>query len=147
MIFWVVRGVKGEKMTHSISQEPYIIWLYFMVHVCKMKIFLGVFFIFSKLTFPVIRGVKGQKMAQIDKKKFLRHFISQEAYIILSWFLVHVYKIKIQHFFFTFPKFSFFGFLRDKRAKNYPKLAISVWHALYHNCRSYQQDYWYTDVQ
>ena len=38
------RGVKGQKMTkddkkicllHLISQEPYIIWLSFMVHLCK----------------------------------------------------------------------------------------------------------------
>ena len=44
---WEEEVVKGHKMTqndknfclsHSISQEPYIIWLWFLVHVCKMLI-------------------------------------------------------------------------------------------------------------
>ena len=56
LIFQVVRGVKGQKMiqddktfcpSSSISQEPYIMLLSFMVHLCKM-ISLAVFFIFSK---------------------------------------------------------------------------------------------------
>ena len=47
LIFWVVSGAKVLKMvqndnklcpSHSISQEPYIIWLSFMVHLCKMII-------------------------------------------------------------------------------------------------------------
>ena len=72
LIFWVHRGVKGQKMVqndkkfcllHSISQEPYIIWLSFMVQMCKMIIFPGVFFNFKILVFWVVRGLKGQKMA------------------------------------------------------------------------------------
>ena len=44
-IFQVVMGVKGQKMAldekkvyqlHFISQETHIIWLLFMVHLCKM---------------------------------------------------------------------------------------------------------------
>ena len=60
LIFWVHVGVKGQKMvqnykkfclSHSISQEPCIIWLSFMAQMCKM-ISPGVFFIFiSKLLF------------------------------------------------------------------------------------------------
>ena len=47
MIFWVHRGVEGPKMVqndkkfcllHSISQEPYIIWLSFMVQMWKIII-------------------------------------------------------------------------------------------------------------
>ena len=43
--FQAVGGVKGQKMTqddkkfcllHFISQEPYIMWLSFMIHLCKM---------------------------------------------------------------------------------------------------------------
>ena len=78
LIFWVHRGVKGQKMVQndkkfcllpSISQESYIIWLSFIVHICKMIISSGVFFHFSKiLIFWVHRGVKGQKMVQNDKK-------------------------------------------------------------------------------
>ena len=75
-IFWVVRGVKEQKtfqndkkfspsrfisqeprhLWHSISQEPYIIWLSFMVHMCKMIISPEVFFIFSKFWFFGLLG-------------------------------------------------------------------------------------------
>ena len=60
LIFWVVRWLKRQKMVwndkkfcllHSISQEPYIIWLSFMVHMCKMIISPDCFFIFSKFWF------------------------------------------------------------------------------------------------
>ena len=55
LIFQVVRGVKGQKkvqndkefcLSRSISQEPYSIWLSFMVHLCNMIISLDVFFFF-----------------------------------------------------------------------------------------------------
>ena len=50
LIFWVVSGVKRQKMAQSekknclfcfISQEPYIIWLSFMVIVVSPGDFLG----------------------------------------------------------------------------------------------------------
>ena len=49
---WVCKRVKGQKMaqndkklslSHLISQEPYIIWSSFSVHMCKRIIFPGVF--------------------------------------------------------------------------------------------------------
>ena len=80
-IFWVVRGGRESKrakkvqndnnfcLLHSISQEPYIIWLSFMLHICKIIISPGIWFHFSKiLSFWVVRGVKGQNMVQNDKK-------------------------------------------------------------------------------
>ena len=57
LIFQVVWGIKGLKMiqndkkfclTCSMSQEPYIIWLSCMVHMCKMIISPVGFIIFSK---------------------------------------------------------------------------------------------------
>ena len=71
--FLVVRGLKWQKMAqnnkkyclpHSISQELYLIWLWFLVHLCKMMISPAIFFIFSKFWFfGLLRGkVKGQKM-------------------------------------------------------------------------------------
>ena len=51
----------------SMSQEPYIIWLSFPVHMCKMIIAPRVFSFFKSLIFQVVRGggggggVKGQK--------------------------------------------------------------------------------------
>ena len=82
LIFQVVRGVKGQKkvqndkefcLSRSISQEPYSIWLSFMVHLCNMIISLDVFFFFffhffKIFVFWVVSGVRGQKMVQNDKK-------------------------------------------------------------------------------
>ena len=60
LIFQAVMGVKVQKMVQndqkfclscSISQELYIIWLSFMVHMCKIIISPGAFFIFSKFWF------------------------------------------------------------------------------------------------
>ena len=55
---------------------------------------LDAFFIFSKFwIFGLLVRVKGkgQKMAQNDKKKEEKsHSVSQELYLILLWFLVHM---------------------------------------------------------
>ena len=67
-----------------ISQEPYVMLSSCMEHMCNRIISL-VFFVFfySKfLFFGVNSGVKGQKMAQNDKKLCLSYSIYQEAYII-----------------------------------------------------------------
>ena len=56
---WGDGGRKGQKMaqndqknlSHSISQELYLIWLWFLVHMCKMMISPAIFFIFSKVWF------------------------------------------------------------------------------------------------
>ena len=84
------RGKKWPKMTKKtllclISQEPYIIWSSFMVHMCNRIISPRVFYIYSKFLFGVNNGVKGKKMAQSDKKLCLSYSISQEAYITWLW--------------------------------------------------------------
>ena len=70
LIFQVFREVKGQKMvqndkkfcsSHSISQELYIIWLSFTVYMCKMIIYLGVSFSFSKFWFFGLLGGKRGK--------------------------------------------------------------------------------------
>ena len=62
LIFRIIR-VKGWKkdkkwpnykkfcLSHSVSQEPYIIWLWFLVHMCKMMISPANFFIFQNFDF------------------------------------------------------------------------------------------------
>ena len=108
LIFRVVKGIKVQKIvqndkkfcpSHFISQEPYIVWLSFMVHMCKMIISLGFFFQFFKiLIFCVVFGlsfVKGQKTVQNDKKFCVSCFISQEPYIIQLSFMVHLCKMII----------------------------------------------------
>ena len=89
LIFLVVRRVKGQKMAQNelisliskclISQEPYIIWSSFMIHMCKRIISPGVFYI-SKFWF-LLAG-KGQKFAKNGKKLCLSHSLSQESYLI-----------------------------------------------------------------
>ena len=107
LIFQVVSGVKGKKMAqkdkkfsllHSISQELYIIWLSFWVHIFKMVISPCI------LIFEVVRGLKGQKMAQNDQKFYLLHSIPQELYIVWSSFMVHICKM------ITFPGMLFHFF-------------------------------------
>ena len=123
LIFWVVRGVKGQKMAQnekklclscSISQEPYIIWFSFMVHLCKMIISPGVFFFFSKSWFSgLLKGVKGQKIVQNVKKFCLLRSISQGPYIIWSSFVVRKCRMMISPGgFFMFFKILIFQIFR-----------------------------------
>ena len=124
----VVIRVKGQKMASndkklcllcSVSQEPYIIWLSFMVHMCKTIITAGVFFPFFRiLIFWVVRGDKGQKWQKWQKTlsvvpyisgtiHHMSHLISQEPYIWSS-FMVHMCKRIISPgFFYIFPNFNF----------------------------------------
>ena len=105
-------AIKKFCLLHSVSQEAYIIWLWFLVHMCKMMTSLGPFLIFSKFWFSeLLEGVKGQKMAQNDKKFHPSHSVSQESNIMWLWFLVHTCKMIISPLlFFIFSKFWFFGF-------------------------------------
>ena len=117
LTFLVVTGVKGQKtaqnnikfcLLHSISQEPCIKWLSFMVHIYKMIISSGVFFFFffwlKILIFWLHRWVKGQKQ-------------SQEPYIIWLPFMRQMYKmITSPGGFFNFSKFWFFLYIKHLRA-------------------------------
>ena len=104
---------KGQKIVHKklcplhlISKEPYIIWLSFMVHKCKLMISPGVFF--QNFDF----SVKGHKMVQNEKRFCLFNTISQEPYIIWLSFVVGKCKMIISPgVFFIFSKFWFFGLL------------------------------------
>ena len=74
-IFGIISGGKRAKKTqndknfclsHSVSQELYIIWLWFLVHMCKMMISpVCKFFYFSNFDFW---GFKGGKWAKNDLK-------------------------------------------------------------------------------
>ena len=74
LIFWVVRGGKRAKNNpkwqkksvcctwYLKNHKPYIIWLSFVVHKCKIIISPGVFFYFSRfLFFVLLGGSKGKK--------------------------------------------------------------------------------------
>ena len=97
--------VENDKMSHSITQEIYIIWSWFLVQTFKMMASPDAFFIFSK----VWGGLKGKKMAQKNKKFCLSHSVSQEPYLIWLWFLVHRSNMMISSArFFIFSKVRFF---------------------------------------
>ena len=113
---------------------------------CKIIVCLGVFFNFKILIFWVVSRLKGQKMAQNDKKICLSHSMSQEPYIIWLWFLAHISKMMISPVkFFIFHNFDFGGFYGGKRAKDDLKLPVSVCFSLYlrncRSCRSHHQDF------
>ena len=84
LVFGVNRRVKEQKMaqndkklclSHSISQEAYITWSWFLIHMCRM-ISLTIFFIFSKFWFFwFLGGVKWEKMTHYSS---LSHSISPE---------------------------------------------------------------------
>ena len=114
VIFWVSRRVNGQKMVqndkkfcplHSMSQEPYIIWLSCMVHICKMIISSGGFFVFvlffcffqvfKILIFLVRRGVKGQKRCRMTENSlcctpYRRNHASYDCHLwykCVKWYL------------------------------------------------------------
>ena len=103
LIFWVFRGgvcdgVKGQKtilsekkfcLSHSICLEPYIIWFSFMVHMCKMIISPGVFFIFSKFWFfRLLGGSKGKKWPKMTKNSVCRvlYLRNHTSYDLHLWY-------------------------------------------------------------
>ena len=121
LISRVVRGVKGQItvqndkkfcLSRFISQEQYIIWLSFMVHLCRMIISPGFAFSFySKFSFfRFFKGIKRQKIVQNNKKFGLSRSICQEPYIIWLPFMRHLSKIIIPPWvYFIFLKFRFLG--------------------------------------
>ena len=95
-------------LLHSISQEAYIIWLWFLVHICTVMTYpVAFFFIFSKFCFLRVRWVKGRKIAQNNKKFCLSDFLSQQPYLVWLWFLLHMCKMMISPgIFFSFHFFT-----------------------------------------
>ena len=86
--FCVITGLKEQKLakitknfclSRFIYQDPYIIWLPFMVHL-RNGISRRFFHFFKILIFRVVRGLKGQKMVQKEKKFCLSCFMSQEQF-------------------------------------------------------------------
>ena len=111
LIFRAFRGVKRQKMVQNdkklcpsrfISQELYIIWLSFMLHMYKMIISLGFFFFFFFfnffiiLIFQVFRG-EGKKEKKGPKRQkivfhasYLRNDTSYDYhlwYTCVKWFV------------------------------------------------------------
>ena len=144
LILWVHSGIKGQKLVQndkkvclldSICQKPYIIWLSFMVQMCKMVVSPGVFFHFFKiLIFQVVSGVKGQKMVQNDKKiccsRYLRNQRSSDD--LHLWYTYMYKRIISPRIFFIFFKILVFGIIRgvlkgQKMTQNDKKFCLSLY--------------------
>ena len=122
LIFWVVSVEQGQKMAQNdkklhllrfISQEPYIKWLSFMVHLCEMMISPGFFFfIFWKFWFfRLLVGNKVKKWPKMTKNYisctlYLRNHTSYDChlwYTCVKWWY-------LQAFFSFLQNFDFLGF-------------------------------------
>ena len=112
----MVQNEKRFCLLNSISQEPYIMWLSFVVDKCKI-IPPGFFSFFQNFDF-LVSGIKGQKMAQNDKNFCLLHLISQE-----SLFIVHLWKRKYFLILSIFGANS--GVKRQKLTQNDKKLCVA----------------------
>ena len=119
-------GVKGQNMARNdkkfclsrfISQESYIIRLPFMVHFCEIispavsGLFWFFFHFFKILVFWVVKGVKGQKMVQNDKKLCLSRSISHEPHTSYDFHFSYTCVMwqYLQVFFAIFQNFDFPG--------------------------------------
>ena len=122
LIFQVVSGVKQQKLaqnnkilclSHSMSQEPYIIWPSFVVHKCEMIISTGTF-IFSNFWFLGLLGGSKGKNGPKWQKNSVAPFIS--GTIHHTSFLVHMCKMTSPDALFIFSVF-WFSRLLGGRAK------------------------------
>ena len=121
----MTKNDKNFCLLNVISQESL-----FVVHMQKRK-YLLIFFQF------LIFGANSNKMTQMTKWPKMTEYcvvapISQEAYTIWLWFLVHIYQLMTSSYaFYIFSKFWFSGLLGGKRAKNGPKgqknLSVSLY--------------------
>ena len=118
--------MKNENYVHH---APYlrnsVAYNYDFWYTCVKWWYLQAFFIFLKnLIYWVVSGVKGQNMAQNDKKLCLLCLISQEPCIIWSSFMVHICK------------------------KIISPGVFYIFHTLYlKDCGSYHQDFCYAGVK
>ena len=133
--FLGVRGVKGQKMVLNdkkfclsclTSQEPYIIWLWFMKHMQNDNIFRWFFSFFQIFIFWIVKWVKGQKRAQNDKKLCLLYSISEETYIVWLSFMMQMCKMMISPGVFLISIFQVFKGLKGKKmAQNVEHFCLS----------------------
>ena len=116
---------------------------------CKIIICLGVFFsFFQNFDFLILRGVKEQKWPKLTKNSACNtpYLKKHTTYDHDFWYTCKMMISAANYFILT--KFWFYWFLWGKRAKNDPKLPISICRITYlRNCRSYHQDFWYTGVK
>ena len=105
----MVQNDKKFCLWHSVSQEPYIIWLSFMLHLCKMIMSPGSFFIFSKFWFLGLLG-RGKRAKNGPKWQKIKSVALHIWGTIHHMTVIYVFKMIISSgVFFIYSKFSFSG--------------------------------------
>ena len=119
----MVQNDKKFCLLGSISQKPCIIWWSFMVHVCKMMIYPGDFFIFSKFWFSGLWGAGGGwgKRAKNGLKlqkilSFALH-MSGSIYHMIVILCTYVSNVDISSCFFHFFKMLIFQVIREVKGQ------------------------------
>ena len=86
-----------------------------------------VFHFLKILIFQVVKRVKGKRIAQTDKKLLMFCLISQEPYIIVPSFMLHMWKRIISPgIFHIFSKLKFLGSTVGCKAKKWPKMTKKI---------------------
>ena len=104
-----------------ICQEPGIIWLSFMVHLCNMMIAPVVFFKFSKCSVSVLYGWKGKKWSKTRKNcvccaPYLRNHTSYDCHL---WYTCKT--IITAGVFFPFFRILIFWVVRGDKGQKWQK--------------------------
>ena len=111
-------------LSSSIFQEPYIIWLLFMVHMCKMIISPSFFSILKFWFSELSGGWKGKKLSKMTNI-YVCHTLYFRNHIWYHLYLWYTFRY-VQALFFFF-NILIFRIIRGgrggsgKRAKNGPK--------------------------
>ena len=139
---------KKACLSCSISQEPYIIWLSFMAHICKMIISPGDFFIFSNFWILRLLGWwKGKKWFKTNKKFCIRLHSSGTSNNCHLWDRFKIIYLDVFSFFFKILIFGVVSGVKGQKGKKWSKItkfcvALHMW-----NHTSYECYFWYTFVK
>ena len=102
--------MRKKFLSHFISQEPYIIWLSFVVHKGKMMVSSGFFIIFSKFWFfRLLVGYKEKKWPKMTKKSVCHAPYSRNHTSYDHLWLHKCEMISPCMFFFCFLNLDFLG--------------------------------------
>ena len=124
---------------YSIFQEPYIIWWLFMVHMCKMIISPGVFFMFSKFWYSgLLLGGGGGTAKNAPKWKKILSVVLHISGTIHDRHLLYLREVTVSPGIFSFfQNFDFPGW-KNKSIQSSQYLR---------NRKPYDHDLWYTFVE
>ena len=117
---------KKFSLVEFISQEPYIIWLSFIVHFCKMMISPGVFFFLHFFKILILWVVRGCKWAKNDPKwEQILSVVVHISGIIhhMIFIMVLMFKMIIPRSFFYFLKILIFWVVGRVQGQKWPKMA------------------------